>query len=871
MQGVRTLIAQDDHRDCTIMRRTFLILLSGVLAFVLFSSTISRAADPQRTQELRGEAVDEKGTAIAGVVCTLTGGMLPSAGLTVTTGGKGQFSIRGLLPGTYDLTCTALGYQPFVASGIAISEGEVPPMHVLMPAQKAIVQKVEVHAEAGGVTEQHAAPPSKLSSQELSTLPIAEQKFKAALPLIPGVIRTPTGKINIKGNTENVGMLLVDNAQTVDPVTGSYDIDLSVDAIQSLNVYKAPFDARYGGFSGGLTTIDTKAPAYQWGWALNDFFPGFRGRGGHLVGVDDWDPRIEFTGPLWKDNLNISEELIYSIQKLPTRGLAWPYNETKKESYNSFTTLQYVVSPRHVASLNFHLFPQKQEYADISALVPQSASSNYSERGFSVQGNDSYQFPSGGILTSLFKYTKFDADAHGQGQEAMLVTPNGYGGNYFNSWARASDQEEGNIIYRFPGWQSLGKHQSEIGGDLIYRSYSGTSQSQPVLVTRIDGTVAERIDFLGPGGVPTSQVPASLSTRNAEGAAFIGDHWTVRDNAAVDLGFRYYGQAVGQVASFAPRLGFVYSPGRSGRTVLRVGGGVFKSRVPLLASDFSSNPAQAVTFYDSLGNALGAPLTYQNRCATRVSTGLQMVPDCADLDATPYNLTWRAEFDRQLTSRVALKFSYLQSSTYRDFIINPVQSSPTEAMLLLSNSGAARYHEFEALVSYRNQRGDELNTSYVRSRTQGDLNSVASVFVPFQEPVIRPDVYASLSADVPDRFISWGIFHLPEKIVLAPIIDLHTGFPWSKIDDLQNYVGVPNSNRFPAFFSLDFKVWRVIPLPHWFPFGAGGYKLRWGIGVRNATNATDPLAVYNNIASPYFGHFVGFQHRIIEVNVDTGP
>ena len=870
MQAVWKRIFQDYQQDGGMMGKTKLCFYAALLAFAFLSATVSQAAIPQPTQELRGQVVDEKGAPIGGVVCTMTGGMLPSAGLTVTTSQRGEFGIRGVLPGTYDITCTALGYRPVIETGIKIAEGKAPLVHVQMPAQKILVQKVEVRAEGGSVTQQHAAPPSKMGSQEIATLPIAEQSFKAALPLVPGVIRTPTGKINIKGTPENVGMLLVDGAQAVDPITGSYNIDLSIDAIQSLNVYKAPLDARYSGFSGGLTTIDTKAPASDWGWDLNDFFPGFRGRGGHLVGINDWEPRLDFTGPIWKNHLNFSEAFIYNMMKIPVRGLAWPHNETKKEGYNSFTSFQFVISPRHIVSFNFQLFPRKQEYADISALVQQPASSNYSQRGFSLQGNDTYQFSSGGILTSLFKYTKFDANAHGQGPEPMLVTPNGYGGNYFNAWSRASDQEEGNIIYRFPGWQWLGKHQPEIGGDLIYRSYAGTSQSHPVLVTRTDGTVAERIDFLGPGGIPTSQSPVTLSTSNAEGAAYIGDHWTMHDNAAVDLGFQYYGQAVGEVATFAPRLGVVYSPGRSGRTILRAGAGIFKSRVPLLASDFGSNPTQVITMYDNLGIPSGPPITYQNQCATRTSTGLQVVPDCSDLDATPYNLTWTLEFDHQLTSHVAFKVSYLRSSTYRDFVINP-ETSPTESTLLLSNRGVARYHEFEALVSYRNEKGDELNTSYVRSRARGDLNTVASVFVPFEEPIIRPSSYSSLNADVPDRFISWGIFHLPFKIVFAPIVDVHTGFPWSKINDLQNYVGEPNINRFPLFFSFDFKVWKVLPLPHFLPFGLGRTKLRWGIGLHNATNNLNPLAIYNNIASPYYGHFVGFQHRVIDINVDTGP
>ena len=850
-------------------RRLTLLALVGLLGLAIMCGPASYAAAPDQTQELKGEVVDGHDAPISGVQCVLQGGLLPSQGITVTTGSKGDFSIRGLLPGTYVLTCTALGYEPYVATGVEVTSTEAPHVHAVMPAQKKLVEKVEVRAQAGTVAEQSSAPASTLVSQEITTLPVAEQKFRAFLPLVPGVIQTPGGKINIKGTVENQGMLLVDGAQAVDPITGSFDIDLSIDAIQSLNVYKAPIDAQYGGFSGGLTTIETKAPSYKWGQDFNDFFPSFRGRGGHLVGINGWQPRFTFTGPLLKDRLNFSESFLYNLVKVPIRGLAWPHNETKKEGYNSFTTLQYVFSPRHIFSFDFHLFPQKQEFANISALVDQQASSNFSERGYSLQGNDSFQFKSGAILNSLFKYTRFNADAHGQGQQEMLVTPNGYGGNYFNAWARKSEQEEGALNYRFTDWHWLGKHQSQIGGDFIYRNYSGTSRSQTVRITRQDGSLAEQLDFLGPGGTPATLSPALFSTSNAEGSAYVGDHWMPNDRAAMDFGFRYYGQAVGDSATFSPRLGFVFTPEKSGRNIIRAGIGVFKSRIPLLGADFSSNPTRVATLFDPLGNIQGSPITYTSNCATRAPGGLHLLPDCNDLDATPYNLTWNAEFDRQLTSHIAVKVSYLGSSTYKELVVNSVLTSPTQGMMLLSNRGAARYHELVTMLSYRDEKGNQVNASYVRSRTIGDLNSLANLYVPFENPIIRPDAYTNLAADVPDRMVTWGIIHLPKKLVFAPVFDLHTGFPWSKVDALQNYVGEPNSNRFPTYFSFDFKVWKVIPLPHWLPFG-GGFKLRWGVAVFNTSNALDPLAVYNNVTSPNFGHFVGYQHRVYQINVDTG-
>jgi hypothetical protein len=88
------------------------------------------------------------------------------------------------------------------------------------------------------------------------------------------------------------------------------------------------------------------------------------------------------------------------------------------------------------------------------------------------------------------------------------------------------------------------------------------------------------------------------------------------------------------------------------------------------------------------------------------------------------------------------------------------------------------------------------------------LNNLSNVFIPFQEPVIRPNVYGILPYDVPHRVVAWGIFSMPKQIKFSPIVDLHSGQPYSNIDTLQNYVGTPNGQRFGTFFTLDVKVYR---------------------------------------------------------------
>jgi hypothetical protein len=76
--------------------------------------------------------------------------------------------------------------------------------------------------------------------------------------------------------------------------------------------------------------------------------------------------------------------------------------------------------------------------------------------------------------------------------------------------------------------------------------------------------------------------------------------------------------------------------------------------------------------------------------------------------------------------------------------------------MTLSNSGVSRYHAFEATLRLQPLRQTDLNLSYIWSRNRGDLNTSSEIFVPFEQPVIRPDAFSIASSDVPHRFVAWG-------------------------------------------------------------------------------------------------------------------
>ncbi len=836
------------------------VLVAPVALVVWFTLALPAHPSSPQTQDLKGEVVGEKGEPISGAVCSLTSpnpGILPDQGVSQATGEKGEFEFPGLIQGTYDLICAAVGHEPVVHRGLEVTDQPPPFVQIVLPPEIVLRQKIEVREKTPVVAQESTAAAAKLASTQLKALPLAEQKFKAALPLVPGVVRTPDGRINIRGSVETVGMLLVDSADTVDPVTGSFSIEVPIDAVESLEVYKSAYRAEYGRFSGGLTSVHTKPPSGQWHYEFNDFLPTPRIRSGHIVGIADNKPRLSFTGPLWTNRLNFSESFEYDFSRVPVRGLAWPHNEAKTEGFNSFTSFQLIASPHHLITANADLFPLRQQYANINSLVSQSASSNYGQRGGTFGLTDRYLFTSGAVLSTLVQATKFDSNAYGQGSDDMLVTPNGLAGNYFNSWDRRSSQQELFQAYQFPRHEWLGKHDLKIGGDFVHRDFHGTSVSRPVRILRPDGSLAEQVDFNGPG---------KLAADDIEAAGFIQDHWTFNGHWALDAGLRYSGQTLGEPAAIAPRAGLVFSPGAEGKTIFRAGTGVFYDRVPLLAGDFTDNPTRVVTYFDLQGIPTGPPITYHNAYIKVDEKGRQIVPSRHHLSSTPNNFTWNLELDQEVHPHVLVRLGYLSSRTVDSFVIDPLTLAGADSTLLLTNTGSSRYHEFESTVRVHSSERADLNVSYVWSQARGDLNTLTQVFVPFEQPVIRPNFFGNLPSHVPHRLVSWARFKIPWSMTASPVVDLHTGFPYSNVDVFQNYVGTPNGQRFPTFFSTDFKLTKDfhVPLIGWLK----SHRFRLGFQVFNLTNHTNPRDVFSNITSPFFGHFVGLQHRTYDASLD---
>jgi hypothetical protein len=836
---------------------SIVLLLLAYPAFALqpqgASSNAATASVTGRITIVTGEGATDN---LAGVTVKLTGPSAGPATQSTVTDAEGRYLFTHLAPGSYALVASADGFKQWSATIAFVADQALVKDAVLQISS--VNQQVEVQGEAAEIATQNVAITATVKTEQLESLPLPTQKFTEALSLIPGVIRTSTGKLTFKGQAESQGMLVVDSAENVDPVSGSFSIPIPIDIIESMTVYSLPESSEYGGFTGGLTTIETKPPSGTWDYKLRDFIPAFRGKNDHLVGLANWTPRFEFGGSLIKNKMNFSEEVTYELRRQPVRGLSFPENEIKTRSVTSFTNLQVILSPRQVLNFNVNVFPMELDFANINALIPQTASTSYGRSGASIGFSDSYQFVSGALLNTIVRYTRFDSNAHGQGPADMEISPGGWSGNYFNSWNRRANQLEILPAYQLSSKPWHGAHEVRFGTDILYRNYEGTNTAHPIELLAQDGSIAERIDFQGAG---------LLSASDAEVAEFIQDRWTVNSHLTLNFGARLTSQSIGRDAAFAPRIGAAYSL-NDGKTVIRASAAEVYGHVPLLAADFTSNQARVLSFFDSSGALIGQPVVLVN--SYLLSGASPSAPGAPrDPGSTPHTFSWNVVLEHQFRKNLNLRASYLDSRTVDLFFLDPVPSATGgDGLLALRNTGVSQYRQADITAHYRLGERADMSLSYTWSRGRGDLNPLSDTLVPFQIPVIRPNATGILSSDVPNRIVASGFFRLPWKMVISPVADVHSGLPYSNVDVFQNYVGVPNDERFPLYFSLDVRLYREFGfhVPH--TERSKIHKVRLGVYSTDITNRQNPHDVYSNVTSPIFGEFAGFQRRYTGIVLD---
>ncbi|MCA1573190.1 MAG: TonB-dependent receptor [Acidobacteria bacterium] len=680
-----------------------------------------------------------------------------------------------------------------------------------------------------------------ITSTTLRDAPLIDQKFQDALPLLPGVVRGPDGTLNIKGTRPNQSGILVSSLNVTDPVTGSPAIELPLEAVETVQVYSNPYSADYGKFTGAVTTIETRAGSNDWRYLVSGVLPRPRWRDGKLFGIGAVTPRIAIGGPISKNKLFFFQSLEYRFVRtnVPSlENLEERQRDIQRESFDSFSRVDYVVNAIHRFTVSVSVFPQKLDFFHLNSFNPADTTANFHQRGWFLALNEQAAFKSGGLLQSSFSVKQFDADIFGNSTAPYRITPNRNFGGWFDRQHRESRRYEWLEVYHFAPRRWHGSHGFKTGLNFSHTTFNGSNTSNPVRVVRADDTTSQLIEFVGGG---------KLGRWQNEYSAFVQDKWSIGGRITLDLGLRFDRDQISGTNNLAPRFGFVFLPTASERTVVRGGVGLFYDKISLNTGSFEQYQNLRVTGFAPDGVTVAdGPRLFRN---TAPGGGLE----------NPYSIAANVQVDHRVTERLLLRVGYEERHTRRDFFLEPVtQQGSTLGALLLQNSGRSRYREFQTVARLRLQEGRNIFLSYVRSEARGDLNDFNTYFGNLRHPVIRPNQFGKQQFDVPNRLLFWGDFGLPYDIVATPVFEWRGGFPFSLLDETQNFVGARNAGgRFPQLMTLDLLVTKGVKIP----FRGKKYKGRVGVTIFNITNHWNPRDVQNNLASPQFGTFYNSPDR----------
>jgi hypothetical protein len=693
-----------------------------------------------------------------------------------------------------------------------------------------LTETVTIKQDPTDAARTDTTTPSVISGATLRDVPLIDQKFQDALPLLPGVVRGPDGTLNIKGTRPSQSGILVSSLNVTDPVTGNPAIELPLEAVETVRVHSNPYSAEFGKFTGAVTTIETRSGSNDWRYLVTGTLPRPRIRDSHIFGIGAVTPRIAVGGPIKKDKLFFFQSVEYRFVRtnVPSlEDLNERQSDIQRESFDSFSRVDYNINSNNQLTVSFSVFPQKLDYANLNTFNLSDTTANFHQRGWFLALNEQSVFKSGALLQSSFSIKQYDGDIFGNSGDPYRITPDRNFGGWFDRQHRNSRRYEWLEIYTFTPRNWRGSHTFKTGLNFSHTSFNGFDRSKPVTINREDGTLYQLIEYTGNGLLQRAQNEFSV---------FLQDKWVVNSRLTLDLGLRYDRDQIGSENNFAPRIGFVVLPGSSDRTVIRGGVGLFYDKIPLNIGAFEQYQDSIVTTFATNGvTVVDGPRLFQNNAPADIKN--------------PYSVAWNIQVDHQVTQRWMFRAGYEERHSWREFIIEPASQSHA---LLLENSGRSLYREFQALTRFRFQEGRNIFLSYVRSQARGDLNDYNSYFGNLRHAVIRPNEYGRQQFDTPNRLLFWGDFALPHDVVLSPVVDWRNGFPFSLLNEQQDFVGERNAGgRFPQLVTLDLLVTKGLKIP----FRGKKYRGRVGLTIFNITNHWNPRDVQNNLASPQFGTF----------------
>src|SRR5579862_4199469 len=261
-------------------------MLGDILRIVLLSALFAGSqAWAQELATITGTATDSSGALVPNVQVIITNS---ATGVTrsMVTNAAGIYTASEIPVGTYSLKATALGFKGFQLNGIVVNVHSTVEANVVLnvgeTSENVMVQadQVQVQSESNEVS-------NVISSEQVENISTNGRSPFKLQELVPGAnstlpsFTTPVNELNSGGCTACVSfsgerpthnLNLLDGGEINDRGTGgSYDIEISQDALSEFKVISSNASAEVGMASGGIVSMSIKSGTNKFHGALWEF------------------------------------------------------------------------------------------------------------------------------------------------------------------------------------------------------------------------------------------------------------------------------------------------------------------------------------------------------------------------------------------------------------------------------------------------------------------------------------------------------------------------------------------------------------------------------------------------------------------------
>jgi outer membrane receptor for ferrienterochelin and colicin len=595
------------------------LLLAGLLPAV-------RAAE---TGTIQGVIVDSQGKPLPGVLVTATSRSLQGQ-RTVETNEKGVFRFPILPVGRYTLTFELMGFAPLKKTNVPVSLGSVTPLEVEM-SSTSVEDMIVVEAEALLIEKDSADLSTRITSEELETIPSTTRNFKDMTKFVPGVtgvrINTVDGRTDgmpsIRGEGQYGNNYLIDGLSVRDPAVHSTGTPLNYDAIEEIQIITDGFSPEYGQSLGGTVNVITKSGGNTFSgeaamiyesdalssketnskWAANNDFTEMR-------------PYFNIGGPILKDKLWFFTSYNYNsvtntYEATESHGFTIGGDDQTDKGGNLFAKLTYGLSMDHSLSLSATIESSERDQIGIDSGAAQDARGILKRDQKRVRVNYKGLLSPNTVLEGKLGWIDrelTDEPMDGDLGPARYRDPSWQ--VYWNNYDSRDKNTRGRNDYAMTLTQFVddlfGSHEFKTG--LSYyrtestRDLTFSGQDEDIFPDRMPGGS----EFVFLGGEPYVYYDysgAGVENETKGFGFFLQDKWSPIDKLNVLFGFRLDTQDVLNDAgdtliefkatdTIAPRLALAWDVTGNGMNVVKLGAGRFYDIVSTSLAEWgnTSNP-----------------------------------------------------------------------------------------------------------------------------------------------------------------------------------------------------------------------------------------------------------------------------------------